>query len=391
MHIERQLFTCKRDSLMIRGVQFLPRDYEEGKKYPAVIISHGFTGNYTDVEDFCGDFAKLGYAAFCFSFCGGSRTETAEELKSEGRTTDMTIRTEVRDLLAVMEYVQRQSFTDNGRIILMGFSQGGFVSGLAAAECPDKIYRLIMIFPALCIPDHARRGCLGGAHYDTNNVPEEIDCGQIVLGKAIHDETVCMEPYLELSAYKGKVLIIHGMEDEVVDYTYSVRAHANYGKEQCSLQLVRHMGHWINDYNHESIVASIRQFLADMKEILTFSVIITHCETETVGDTLKKDVYFTGYCDTEYFRGVIVPEGCDRQEYIQGVQTKIKAEYTLQGMDCEGEGCSLHVINQRSGDELRPIINTDSKALSWITEAELTSVIEYGKDELTVRIYAALR
>lgn len=98
MEIERQLFTCKRDGLRIRGAQYLPADFQPDKSYPAVIISHGFTGTYLDADDFCRDFAQMGYAAFCYSFCGGSGLHADEVVKSEGKTTDMTILTEVADL-----------------------------------------------------------------------------------------------------------------------------------------------------------------------------------------------------------------------------------------------------------------------------------------------------
>ena len=46
--------------------------------------------------------------------------------------------------------------------------------------------KLVMIFPALCIPDHARRGGLGGSSYPVDNVPEVLDCGQSLLGRAFH-------------------------------------------------------------------------------------------------------------------------------------------------------------------------------------------------------------
>lgn len=388
MGIESQLFTCKRDGLLIRGAQYLPANFQEEKSYPAVIISHGFTGIYTDVDDFCRDFAQMGYVAFGFSFCGGSRFDAADDVKSEGETTDMTILTEVADLLAVKEYVQSLPYTDNSNLVLLGFSQGGFVSGLAATKCGDEIRKLIMVFPALCIPDHARRGCLGGANYDADNVPEEIDCGNIVLGKIFHDTVVGMDPYLELSAYKGPVLILQGLEDQIVDYSYAIRTQANYEKGQCHLQLIRQMGHGYDTEQQKSLVASMRQFLADREEILTIRVVITRCESVEEGEVNKSDVYFTGYCDTGYFRGAIVPEGCDRQEYAEGKPPKLRAEYTLLGNDCNGDNCSIHIVNQWDRDEWRPVITTQSPSLAWLNDADLTAVLEFGKGELTVRVFA---
>lgn len=388
MEIEKQLFTCKRDNLFIKGMQYLPAGDTQNKKYPAIIISHGFTGNYTDVDGFCSEFARMGYAAFCFSFCGGSRTDTDDSVKSEGKTTDMTIWTEVEDLIAVKDYVKSLPFVDTENLILMGFSQGGFVSGLAAAKCGDEIKKLIMVYPALCIPEHARRGCLGGAKYDVNAVPDVIDCGSILLGRVSHDQVVEMDPYMELSGYQGSVLIIQGMDDDVVNYSYAIRAKENYKKAQCHLQLVRNMGHGFNESLQESMIASIRQFLLERKEILTIRVIITRVETVVECDITKNDVYFTGYCDTKYFRGAITPEGCDKQEYQRDVQPKIRAEYTLIGTDNAGENCSIHIVNQKGREGWKPVIETDSEALAWLNHAELTAVLEDEQGSLTVRIYA---
>ena len=117
-------------------------------------------------------------------------------------------------------------------------------------------------------------------------------------------------------------------------------------------------------------------------------MVITRCESVEEGEVNKSDVYFTGYCDTGYFRGAIVPEGCDRQEYAEGKPPKLKAEYTLLGNDCNGDNCSIHIVNQWERDEWRPVITTQSPTLAWLNDADLTAVLEFGKGELTVRIFA---
>lgn len=173
----------------------------------------------------------------------------------------MTVTTEVEDLLAVKDFVTARPFVDADHLILVGASQGGFVSGLAAAKCGNAVKKLIMIDPVLCIPDHAKRGCLGGGHYDPENVPEIIDCGVTKLGKAMHEDAEVMEPYLELSAYQGPVLILQGLADEIANYSYAVRAKENYRAGQCCLQLIRDVGHGLDKGQFESAFASIWQFL----------------------------------------------------------------------------------------------------------------------------------
>lgn len=385
--MKEEKFFCKRECLTIRGMQYIPEGYQDGK-LPGIILSHGFTGNYKDMEGYCREFMREGYAAFCFSFCGGGRTDGDAGIQSDGDTRDMNISTEVMDLMTVIKYVKSLDFIDPDRIVLMGFSQGGFVSGLAAARCGSEIEKLIMIFPALCIPDHARRGCLGGGDYDVHNVPEDIHCSVTVIGKNFHEDVCEMDPYLELSPYKGPVLIIHGLEDDVVNYSYSIRAKENYEEGQCRLQLVREMGHGTDDEQMTAVIASARQFLNDKKELMAIRVIITRTETEDAGELHKVNVYFTGYCESRIFKGTIIPEGVDKQTYKNGQRIGIRAEYTLEGLDEAKERCSLRIVNQWGTKDWHPVITTDSKRLSWLNDAELTAVLEGSSEGPTVRIFS---
>ena len=139
MAVTETLFFCSRDGLRIRGMQFLPDAFDASKSYPAVILSHGFTGNYLSMEEWGRSFAEMGYAAFSFNFCGGGRLYETEPIKSEGKTTDMTISTEIADLKAVKAYAVSQPFVDSEHVLLLGVSQGGFVSALTAA--PSSCWR----------------------------------------------------------------------------------------------------------------------------------------------------------------------------------------------------------------------------------------------------------
>ena len=387
MTILKEQFICQREGLTIKGMQFLPKA-PASDKLPAIIISHGFTDNYFSMLPYCEDFAKEGYAAFCFNFCGGGSTEQDPATRSDGDSRDMTISTEVQDLKTVIAYVKSLPFVDVTDIILMGESQGGFVSGITAAECSDEISKLIMVYPALCIPDHARRGCLGGARYDISSVPEELVCERTIISRKFHEDVCQMDPYLKLAAYKGPVQILHGYEDSLVDYSYSVRAQSCYESGQCHLQLIREMGHGHNEEQRSSITASVRQFLHNRQEIMSFRILITHTEEWTEGTATRLNIYFTGYCESAGFKGTIIPEGIDRQTYVNDVRTAMKAEYTLEGLDENRKLCRLHVINEWGGTDFKPVIQTDSKKLGWLNKADLTAVLEGAADGPTVRIFA---
>lgn len=213
-------FSCKRGELTIRGTEYRPA----GENLPVAIVSHGFMANQDSVRHYTKELAGMGYAAYCFDFCGGSAMNRG---KSDGATTDMSVLTEMEDLLAVIEYVQSLPYTGK-ELLLAGCSQGGFVSGLAASRKPELVSKLVMFYPALCIPDDARAGKMMFAKFDPQNLPEVIDCGPMKLGKRYAADVMDMDPFDEISGYHGPVLIIHGTKDSVVALDYSQHAQKAY-------------------------------------------------------------------------------------------------------------------------------------------------------------------
>lgn len=381
--IERD-FSCCRDHFTIRGNEFLPNG--SNSNLPAIIVSHGFGGNSNDLKNYCETFASWGYAAYCFDFCGGCAYDKG---KSDGGSTDMTILTECDDLIAVIEYVKSLSYIDSGKLTLLGFSQGGFVSALTAAKCAQDIDKLILMCPALCIPDDARNGALANSSYDINNVPEIIDCGAMLLGRNYHETVVHMDPYEEIASFGGAVLLIQGMKDSVVDYHYALKARKAYQPDQCQLQLVKDAGHGFDELQTKSVLASIEQFLLNKKEVLTIQVAITGHEIRKEDVDFKQiAVLFSGECATPYFTGRILSGAEDIQEYYRDQLQSMRAEYVLEGMDYKGERSKIHIINQNVNGQWKPVITTDSHALSFLNCSNLTAVLEEYSGGLTVRIYS---
>ncbi len=381
-------FYGKRGAYKIFIKEYLPEAAEKSEnafaKYPAVILSHGFGGNYEGMEYYAIALTRKGYAAYCFDFCGGCIVG-----RSDGSSTEMTVETECMDLKAVLHEVQSLPYIDNEHISLLGCSQGGFISGLVAGECGEEIDNLIMFFPALCIPDHARMGCLGGASYDVNNVPEIIECpGGMRISKAFHDNVVSMDPFLRISAYKGRVLLLQGLDDNIVNYSYAVKAKESYAADNCMLQLIKNAGHCFDEQQNESAIIAVEHFLDKKQELLSIQVFITGCTVlADREDYYEAEVSFTGYCENRYFKGCIIPEGVDVQKRHGDGPVVLRAEYTLQGVDFENKSCKIHIINSKAGERYRPVIDTDSSALGFLNNAELTAALECWPGGLTVRIF----
>ncbi len=378
-------FYCYKNNQKIYVKEYMPDDLASDK-IPAVIISHGFGGSGADNDYYCKAFAEDGYAAYCFDFCGGT---VADGGRSDGATTDMSVNTECDDLSAVYEYVTSLSYIDEQHITLMGISMGGFVSGLTAAKYGDRIENLIMIYPAICIPDDARMGRLGGGAYDLGNVPDTIECPNgMKIRRRFHEEVKDMDPYLELRKMKGRVLLIQGTNDDVVNYSYAIKAKECYQKGQCQLLMVRNAGHGFSRQQEDSVITAMKMFLAGKKEYLTIQVFITEQNIVEKSDTYQKtEIYFTGYCDSDLFKGSILPGAVDVQEYENDEPKLIRADYTLEGIDQNNEHCKIHIINQKIGEQYKPEITTNSPALSFLKYMELTASLEIFEGGLTVRIF----
>ena len=404
-------FTVDNDGMKIQGIAYLPANStapNQVKKSPAIIMSHGYLSNLHNFEYFATQFAMIGYNVFTFNFCCGS-DETDTELMSDGTTTNLCIEGEISDLITVYNYVSTRDYVKNDEIILWGESQGAFISGLSAARLQEKISKLVMIFPAVCIPDHARRGTLGGANYDPKNPPELIYTERAMLSKVFVDDVKDMDAYSELAKYKGETLLIQGTCDSIVvpEYQYIVKkefdltdnienenAQITNSNHRLKLMMVRGMDHYTGGEHKEALKDSIRYFIEGKEEIFSFRIIVTNVVvTDDSGSKLSQDVHFTGYCESNLFTGAII-QGVDHQKYLKNNNQnetasciEMRAEYTLSGVDTDGKPCKLDVCNIKRDGEWRPTIKTDSKALSWINDAKLYAIVEPGTKGPTIRIY----
>lgn len=128
----------------------------------------------------------------------------------------------------------------------MGCSQGGFVSALMAAKLKNEIGKLVLFYPALCIPDDARSGKMMWAKFDPQNIPAIVKCGPMKLGRCYVADVVNMNPFDEIKGYECDVLIVHGTADKIVANHYAEEAESVYrARENGSVQL-----HFIDGGRH---------------------------------------------------------------------------------------------------------------------------------------------
>lgn len=218
--MKKKAFECYNAELKIRGYILFPKKKEASNK--TVILSHGFASSTDQLRKYARDFAKAGCVVFYYDFCGSGRG------KSDGDSTKMSVLTEKSDLIAVLDYVRSFDFVDKENVILAGCSQGGFVSALVAAERESDVSKLVLFYPALCIPDDARRGSILGTTFNPEKIPETFKAIFIKLGGVYIRDAASLDPYNEICTFKKPVIIIHGDNDKIVDVSYAVTANEKY-------------------------------------------------------------------------------------------------------------------------------------------------------------------
>ena len=231
--IRRRTFSCMRGDLTIRGTEYRPN----GEKLPIAIVCHGFMANQQTVRQYARVLAKTG----------------------DGATTDMSVLTEVQDLEAVIRYAQSLPYTGD-TLLLMGCSQGGMVSALTAAKHPDAVDRLVLFYPAFCIPDDARAGHMMMAHFDPQNLPEKIHCGPMPLGRCYPEAVMHMDVFREITPYTGRVLIVHGTADGIVKPDYAKKAAETYANAE--LHLIDGGAHGFNRRHDAEAIRYLTAFAA---------------------------------------------------------------------------------------------------------------------------------
>lgn len=255
--ITKNPFCCQREGLTIRGTEYRPI----GECLPAAIVCHGFMAFQDSVKHYATILASMGYVAYTFDFCGGCVIKG----KSDGKTTDMSVLTETRDLESVLEYVQNRPYVNAKELIVMGCSQGGFVAALVAAKATYPISKLVLFYPAFCIPDDARAGKMMFARFDPANIPTTFRCGPMKLGKCYAEDVLKMDPFESICGFDGDVLIVHGTKDGIVDLRYSKRAYEVYKGEGKSrrvlLEEIANGGHGFSKRYDAVAIGKLQDFL----------------------------------------------------------------------------------------------------------------------------------
>lgn len=219
-------FECRRDGLKIQGTEYR-KDAKDNKARPVAVVCHQFGKTEEDVKQYAVELASWGYAAFTFDFCGGSASS-----KSDGKTAEMSLLTELKDLEAVLNFAEGLPYCTPEGTFLMGCCQGGLAAALFAGKNPDRIKKLCLYYPTFSLPLDAKKGNLFGTSFDADQLPETFLCGDMELGKGYVTDILGLEPYKEMLPYAGHVFLLHGTGDEIAHPAYTETAVMTYWKDR---------------------------------------------------------------------------------------------------------------------------------------------------------------
>ena len=217
------------------------------KNAPIAIIAHGFNGSFHYGRNYFDLMGRLGYHCYTFDFpCGSVRS------RSDNNTLNMSILDEVSDLKAIVNYFRSKG---HRHIVLIGESQGGLVSALTAAELKDKVGQLVLVYPALCIPDNWRQ------HYPRKEDIQDItELWGVKMGRRFFEEIHDMRPLDLIGQYRGPVTIIQGDADRVVSMDDSRRAQQLY-RPGTLLHVIAGAGHGFKPQEFQQEVELLEKFL----------------------------------------------------------------------------------------------------------------------------------
>lgn len=218
-------------------------------KKKVAIISHGFNGTHHFGRTYFDLLNSMGYIVYTFD-----SPDASLKGRSGNDTKKMSIFRQVESLKAVVKHFQQMPDVDKNNIVLIGESQGGLVSAMAGADLGNEISKLILVFPAFCIPDN-----WNSRYPKTSDIPEVTSLWNVPLGRQFFMELRKYDVYKHITKYTGPVQIIHGSKDDVVPLSYSERAMKEY--KDAHLGVIPGAKHGFN--KEERLLADkfVREFL----------------------------------------------------------------------------------------------------------------------------------
>jgi alpha-beta hydrolase superfamily lysophospholipase len=250
--MNKEEFQLNNGKYRIHGTKYIP---DNPKNIP-IIMSHGFLSNSKKLKRYAMFLAGMGYTVYAYDFCGGHLFG-----KSEGPREYLTIENELNDLQTVINSVEESK----QELMLFGESLGGFISLIYAARNPAVVARVLSIYPALSIPDDARRGKMLFISFDPNHVRETWKCKfGFKFNPSFAEECMRLDTDKIIKEVLCPVCIVHGGKDKIVSATHLRKTLENLSPDSF-VYFIKKAGHGFKRKEQDIALAHFKDFLTDKR------------------------------------------------------------------------------------------------------------------------------
>ena len=164
----------------------------------------------------------------------------------------MSVLSEAEDLETVIDHFQKDERIE--KILLMGKSQGAYVSTLVASKRPTEIAGLIGLYSGFMLRDKVEEEL---EKYE--EIPEEEVLLWLKVGRKYFEDLLSTDIYEAMRCCTMDVLLIHGDKDEIAPISYSEKALNYFPKAR--LVTLKGADHGFHGPERGDVVKRVREFV----------------------------------------------------------------------------------------------------------------------------------
>lgn len=212
-------FHIRHNQLTLAATIHYPQLDEErlaSRKWPLVVICHGFAGSRIGVDRLfvtaARHLAGCGHLVIRFDFAGCG--------ESEGEYGEHGLDSMIAQTRSVLDYGLSFDAVDPRRVTLLGHSLGGAVALLAAVR--DRRVKSLVLWSPVGHPFSDIVRIVGRQVYEETVKRGAADYRGYTLKPAFFESLQRYQPFQEAVKFGGDVFLAHGTADDVVpaDYTF---------------------------------------------------------------------------------------------------------------------------------------------------------------------------
>lgn len=200
-----------RDGRKLRAYLLLPADYQEGKRYPMVVLPHGGpqARDHSEYDDFAQFLSTRGYIVVKPNFRGS--TGYGKEFEEAGyKQWGLRMQDDLDD---VVNFMVKKGYTDPQKVCVVGISYGGYAALMAAVKQPE-LYRCSVSINGVT---HLRDMMA----YDAKQIDDDDLIEKYLYRRIGHPEVdkVALDensPALQADKIKIPLLVVASTKDETV-------------------------------------------------------------------------------------------------------------------------------------------------------------------------------